>query len=124
MKVKISIISVLIALLVLFTIYMFYNSTKNKKENTISVKRAFDKSKETVVLNDFEIIKNAIALYESTKGELPQSLNELAPEYIKVLPSDPWGRPYRYERNGNSFTLISSGKDGIFGTSDDIKRVF
>jgi general secretion pathway protein G len=31
--------------------------------------------------------------------------------YMKKEPKDPWGRPYVYESDGGSFTLMSMGKD-------------
>jgi general secretion pathway protein G len=31
--------------------------------------------------------------------------------YMKKEPKDPWGRPYVYESDGGSFTLMSTGKD-------------
>ena len=37
------------------------------------------------------------------------------PVYIKHAPmTDAWGRPYRIESDGKTFTIVSAGADGIF----------
>jgi len=42
--------------------------------------------------------------------------------YITRIPSDPWGRPYRY-RLVDAFPVIeSAGPDGAFGTADDLRE--
>ena len=33
---------------------------------------------------------------------------------------DPWGKPYRYRLEEDSFYVWSSGPDGLLGTDDDI----
>ena len=41
----------------------------------------------------------------------------------RVLPKDPWGNPYMYDREGtgrHGFYLYSWGPDGVEGTDDDI----
>jgi general secretion pathway protein G len=66
-------------------------------------------------------------------GELPtdqQGLSSLVADpgfkgwngpYIKgSVPLDPWKNPYRYKLGNANFTLRSAGKDGKFGTSDDV----
>jgi general secretion pathway protein G len=40
--------------------------------------------------------------------------------YVSRLRPDPWKRPYVYESDGHSLTLLSTGKDGVRGTQDDI----
>ncbi|HVG24705.1 MAG TPA: type II secretion system protein GspG [Thermoanaerobaculia bacterium] len=41
--------------------------------------------------------------------------NAVEKKYMMVAPvNDAWGRPYRYERVGNGFRLVSSGADGRF----------
>ncbi|MCY3004124.1 MAG: type II secretion system protein GspG [Planctomycetota bacterium] len=41
-----------------------------------------------------------------------------------ALPLDPWSNPYVYERTGSSFLLVSYGKDGQPGGSDDDSDLF
>lgn len=39
--------------------------------------------------------------------------------YIERLPRDPWGNPYFYQSDGNSYVLKSLGPDGV-ESADDI----
>ena len=39
--------------------------------------------------------------------------------YIERLPKDPWGNPYFYQSDGNSYVLKSLGPDGV-ESADDI----
>lgn len=85
---------------------------------------------------DVSRLETAMELYRLHLGTYPttdQGLNALveAPAnlsrrdryqpggYVKNLPEDPWGNPYRYiypgERNPNSFDLFSLGADGRLG---------
>jgi len=44
--------------------------------------------------------------------------------YVKMIPRDPWGKPYLYvspgQRHPDTFDLSSAGPDGRLGTADDI----
>ena len=40
--------------------------------------------------------------------------------YLKKIPKDPWGREYIYRCDGEDFTIICAGPDGVEGTEDDI----
>ena len=44
--------------------------------------------------------------------------------YIDEIKKDPWENDYIYKRTETSFTLLSLGKDGKLGTSDDISETF
>ena len=59
----------------------------------------------------------AIALkrFHLKHGTWPQTLNELAPEFISSVPIDPFdGKPLKYRPNPDgTFTLYSVGEDGI-----------
>lgn len=64
----------------------------------------------------------AIGDYQTDKGVLPETLEDLmseGPFYIRVLPKDPWGRSYVYRKDGETFTLKSLGRDGV-ESEDDI----
>jgi hypothetical protein len=41
-------------------------------------------------------ITDALIRYHAKKGEYPQSLNDLMPEYVDQVPEAPWGHPYFY----------------------------
>ena len=45
----------------------------------------------------------------------PEPKNWNPEGYLKKLPTDPWGSPYLYEKNGSSYSLISLGADGQEG---------
>ena len=70
----------------------------------------------------------AVKMYYLTHRRLPERLEQLLePEvgtgdpYLDALPDDPWETPYEYERLGSSrFRIISSGRDRLVGTDDDL----
>lgn len=65
----------------------------------------------------FAVLQTEVALlrYQSDHGRYPNSLAELAPDYVQSLPVDPFGlgRPLRYEqtKGGKAFLLYSLGPD-------------
>ncbi|WP_265594702.1 type II secretion system protein GspG [Haloferula sp. BvORR071] len=94
------------------------------------------------VRSDFNSMRSAIQTYRINAGQYPsteQGLSALVtrPEtnpqpkkWIQVfvkIPPDPWGRDYRYkalpEDDKRGFEIISAGKDGVFGTKDDLSSV-
>ena len=77
-------------------------------------------------------IGTAIDLYETDNGKLPESLQNLITKgsepfwdgpYLKKVEGlkDPWGNEYQYSKQGNSYTVVSAGPDGNFGSGDDVK---
>ena len=58
--------------------------------------------------------------YEDDNGALPDDLDAL--ELSASTTTDPWGNPYRYVivQDDLGFDVISSGSDGIMGTTDDL----
>jgi hypothetical protein len=86
---------------------------------------------------DVVVVAMALERYHLAKGQYPESLAPLVPEWIQVLPEDIFtGEPLRYQRSANgSFVLYSVGQnaaddggewppssktDPNRGTSDDI----
>lgn len=74
--------------------------------------------------------RGAIEQYRSVhEGLAPSSLSVLAApdsrnyddSYIEELPLDPWGRSYRYGTDGESYTIVCLGKDGVVGGGDHDK---
>lgn len=83
-------------------------------------------------------VKTALGNYEVQVGSFPttaQGLSALVTrpsdvaedqwkeKYIDDLPKDAWGREFKYEcpsTHQKDYDLISAGKDGKFGTADDI----
>jgi hypothetical protein len=55
----------------------------------------------------------AIRLFEMEKGHLPQSLDELVPEYLENVPLDPFDlKPLRYRKREGKWVIYSIGPDG------------
>jgi len=52
-----------------------------------------------------------------TSGRTPA--NYSSDGYIQRLPKDPWGNPYAYQSDGNTYELKSFGPDGV-ESGDDI----
>ena len=50
-----------------------------------------------------------------------RAVTSLAEVEETVRRDDPWGNAYRLIRVGDRYRVDSSGKDGRFGTSDDIR---
>ncbi|HPT16709.1 MAG TPA: type II secretion system protein GspG [Kiritimatiellia bacterium] len=77
-------------------------------------------------------ICTAIDLYETDNGKLPDSLQSLLSKgnepnwdgpYLKKAESlkDPWGNEFQYSKQGNTYTVVSAGPDGNFGSGDDVQ---
>jgi general secretion pathway protein G len=100
-----------------------------------SLRAAADKAKHTQAQADLAEIKSALERYYRDNGYYPttdQGLSALvkAPTndkvtpnprsgYLEWLPQDPWGTPYFYQSDGNSYVLKSLGPDGV-ESADDI----
>ena len=95
-----------------------------------------DKAKRTKAQADIAELKTALDSYHSDNGYYPttdQGLRALVTMpttgivplvydtggYIERLPKDPWGNPYFYRSDGNSYVLKSLGPDGV-ESADDI----
>ena len=91
-----------------------------------------DQARATAVKNDLRSVANALEMYKLDNFHYPstdQGLQALVtkpsgfPEaknynpngYLKKVPTDPWGYPYVYVNNGDTFDLYSLGADGAEG---------
>ncbi len=94
-----------------------------------SLRGATDKAKRTKAEADIAELKTALDRYYLDNGNYPtteQGLQALvtAPTsgpipanyedggYVQQIPLDPWGHPYVYQSDGNTYTLESYGADG------------
>ena len=103
-----------------------------------SLPGAADKAKRTKAQADIAELKTALDRYHLDNGYYPttnQGLRALVTlpttgtgivplvyfsgGYIELLPRDPWGNPYFYQSDGNSYVLKSLGPDGV-ESADDI----
>lgn len=54
----------------------------------------------------------ALAIHEAETGRFPARLADLAPKYIKTLPTDPYSKkPLRYRREGKGCIVYSAGEN-------------
>ncbi|MGA2241076.1 MAG: hypothetical protein ABSH11_03450 [Verrucomicrobiota bacterium] len=55
----------------------------------------------------------AIERFRLAHGRLPENLNELVPQFLSAVPSDPFdGQPLRYPRLAKGYVIYSIGRDG------------
>ncbi len=124
MKARMSFVSIIVALLILFFVYKFYLAPSKEEGSKTVVKSSMEKASVAAIDTDINMITQAISMFHSEKGYLPDTLSEMVPNYLRSVPVDPWGQPYRYEKDGDSYKIISAGADKYFDTSDDIIRNF
>jgi hypothetical protein len=63
-------------------------------------------------LRDASVIGLSCELFQSAKGRYPATLDQLAPEFLKEVPTDPFtGKPFKYElrNDGAAFIVYSLG---------------
>lgn len=94
-----------------------------------SLRGATDKAKRTKAEADIAELKTALDRYYLDNGNYPTTEQGLlalvtAPTngpipanyedggYVQRIPNDPWGHPYVYQSDGNTYTLESYGADG------------
>ncbi len=97
-----------------------------------SLRGATDKAKRTKAMADLHELQTALDRYYLDSGFYPtgdQGLLALvsAPSsgrvpanyedggYVQRVPLDPWGNPYYYQSDGNTYALKSFGADGVEG---------
>ncbi len=87
----------------------------------INVAPATDKAAVTKVKADVATLEQGVEMYRLSRLTYPvgDGLQALVNEgFVKRLPNDPWGNPYRYAapgRNGAPFSIYSTGADGREG---------
>ena len=91
-----------------------------------------DQARITAAESDIRSLANALDIYRldnfiypsteqglealvSQPAGFPEPKNYSPDGYVKSLPTDPWGSPYVYERDGEAFSLFSLGADGTEG---------
>jgi general secretion pathway protein G len=88
----------------------------------INVLPATDKAARTKARADVATLEQGVEMYRLNKLRYPsaaEGLQAVSGEgYVKRLPKDPWGNPYRYAapgRDGRAFDIYSYGADGREG---------
>jgi general secretion pathway protein G len=78
-----------------------------------------DAQRKTAAL-DLKALSNGVDLYHVETGQYPDSLQQLAPKYLKEVHKDPWGTDYQYIHTADGYDVYSYGKDKQQGGGDDI----
>ena len=92
----------------------------------INVMPAADRANATKAKADIATLEQATEMYRLSKLSYPGSGEGLqalvSGGFVKRLPNDPWGNPYRYAvpgRDGQPFDIFSQGADGREGGEGD-----
>jgi general secretion pathway protein G len=115
----------LVELLVVITIIGILATTV-----TVKVMGAMSEARVTKAKAEIKSIKDAIGMYQTVKGKVPETLEQLAEPtgnyeegFIKVG-KDPWGREYEYERTGSrKYVIRTFGADGNAGGEGEDKDI-
>jgi general secretion pathway protein G len=79
-----------------------------------------DRAKKTRARSDIAHYAGAADAFRLANGRYPtnqEGLAALAPEFIKIVQNDPWGRPYMYVQPGkeHDYDIMTYGADGREG---------
>lgn len=117
-----TLIELLIVIVILGLLYSLVAPAMFSKVDSTKVKTA---------QIQLEMLRTSMEAYRLDIGDYPNSLSELressgagwdGPYLPKSVPKDPWGNDYFYKIPGDgeaAFALMSLGKDGREGGSDD-----
>jgi general secretion pathway protein G len=99
---------------------------------TVAVLDQFEDAKGERARMDIAAVTQGLSAYYIKMGKYPTTGDGLSSlvsppkgsPLLSELPTDPWENEYNYAypgtRNAKGFDLWSSGKDGQFGTEDDV----
>ena len=83
---------------------------------------ALGEAKQAKAKADISDLDKAVQMYRMKALKLPESLDDLTKPlqgqteaYVTVLPKDPWGKDYEYQKREGSYILRSLGADGAEG---------
>jgi hypothetical protein len=106
-----------------------HNRARSDTATLVDRRTEINPTPEEVTTARFRILGGEIRSFSNRTGRLPLRLgdilsnpvedNNLRPQRWWLL--DGWERPIRYEVNSNTYVLLSSGPDGQFGTTDDLR---
>ena len=117
-----TLIELLIVIVILGLLYSLVAPAMFSKVDSTKVKTA---------QIQLEMLRTSMEAYRLDMGDYPNALSELressgagwdGPYLPKSVPKDPWGNDYFYKvpgDGGSAFALMSLGKDGREGGSDD-----
>jgi hypothetical protein len=77
------------------------------------LRNIFPKEAETVSRIHVTMAALAVERFRLAQAQLPESLNELVPQFLSAVPIDPFdGQPLRYHRLIKGYLIYSVGADG------------
>ena len=94
----------------------------------IAVTGQADQARRNATETSMQTVDRALKAYYLQKGAYPttaEGLNLLVPTFLEKPPLDGWKRQFAYfhpGQSGRDYDLISVGKDGEYGTEDDIRN--
>ena len=68
--------------------------------------------KQRALGDDMRRVANALTRYKGNKGEYPDSLAVLVPDYLEKIPETPWGHPFLYRPYVKNPIVDVKGKRG------------
>lgn len=75
---------------------------------------ALDAAARGNAMNEAAMTAIAIERYRRDRGQIPKDLEQLVPDFLKQLPTDPFdGKPLRYVVKDGEYLLYSVGKNGV-----------
>jgi hypothetical protein len=123
MKIRGLLIILLLGFVVVYLLYFVKAGKKSYIEGAID---ANSRIRAELTQTNMATLEKAVEYFIANEGRTPLDLKELSLRRLLVGDtSDAWGRPLKYERISDSnFRLVSAGKDGKFGTNDDIVKEY
>ncbi len=105
--------------LLIFALWMIRSQGKSRLEEDVSTG---ERAMVELTLVNLNTLERVIEAFSGQEGRLPATLDELRKSRLLTAAAvDAWGREIRYEVTGETgFRLVSAGRDGVFGTADDI----
>jgi general secretion pathway protein G len=89
----------------------------------VSVIGIYDRERIEITKRQLQAGQAALKTHYLTFGRYPDRLDQLVEKnVVDELPHDAWDRDLKYQIVDGKPHLTSAGKDGVFGTEDDLTR--
>lgn len=115
---------VVILFLVAIVVFFLYTLKSGGNKDIPAQIEAFSSAKQKLTETNIASLEKEILSYIVSHGSAPQSLDDIS--FGPALAAgkwDAWSNKIKYERlSDENFRLTSAGRDGIFGTEDDIVK--
>jgi hypothetical protein len=120
MKIRGFLIVLILAVVVVYLLY--FGKLVGKKSQIQVMTDRYAQAKVDLTKVNMAELEKAVLAFASSEGRTPEDIKELQRSRILVTGAvDGWGNFIKYERlSDTSFKITSAGKDGAFGSADDI----